>query len=134
MIAAPVGAVASISHHAPVVVARSFQLPAGRTHARFNFRVDAKFPDRARLVVSRDTRVSVAAHSRDRDMQLWIATRPWTMWWHQRWAGHCRHARGRDVCTEEFEHCPLVRGPWTATVRKTSASPAFVRVRFVFVR
>ena len=58
-------------------------------------------------------------------MGLGASTRPWQT---------SRRRRGAvDVCSQPMEPCPLTDDSSRARVRKTSAAPAVVRVRLVFV-
>ena len=113
------------SHHRFVQIRRVVHLPAGQVVEHFRFHINAKFPERGLLVVPRGARVSVYAHSRGGVMGLSI----------YRWGGkNCRHDGKRDVCRQDWEHCPLVSGAWRVAVIKKTEAPVVARVRLVFVR
>jgi hypothetical protein len=115
-------------------VVRTFSLPSGRAQRTFEFRLHSGYPDSATLVVSRGAMVFVRARADDGLMRLDTSTRPWRRWLAGGWPGGCRHIGAADICTEQFEHCPISPSRWRATVRKTSAAAARVRVELAFTR
>ncbi len=125
LLAALLAALSLTAPPARVTVERTLDLPTGPAGGSFAFTVSAVYPDRVVLVVPHGAAVSVAARSFDGRMVLGASTRPWQP------SGRRRGAV--DVCSQPLEWCPLTDDRWRATVRKTSAAPAVVRVRLVFV-
>jgi hypothetical protein len=109
-----------------VKVERSVRLAAGHASRSFRFRLRAAYADRVRLVVPHGAAVWAVARSADGLLGIGVSTRPWRE--------QCRRAGRVDVCEQPQEWCPLSDYRWRVTVRKTSAAPTLVRVRFVFVR
>ena len=125
LLAALLSALSLTAPPARATVERTLALPAGPAGASFAFTVNAVYADRVDLVVPHGAAVSVVARSLDGKMGLGASTRPWQT--------SCRRRGAIDVCSQPMEACPLSDDSWRATVRKTSAAPAVVRVRLVFV-
>ena len=125
LLTALLSVVALAASPARATVERTLALPSGPASVSFQFTVDAVYPDRVDLVVPHGAAVSVVARSLDGRMVLGASTRPWQT--------SCRRRGAVDVCSQPLEWCPLSDDSWRATVRKTSAAPAVVRVRLVFV-
>lgn len=125
LLTALLSAVALAAPPARATVERTLALPAGPASVSFQFTLNAVYADRVDLVVPHGAAVSVAARSLDGRMVLGASTRPWQTF--------CRRRGAVDLCSQSLEWCPVTDDGWRATVRKTSAAPAVVRVRLVFV-